>query len=434
VAVGLAPCRKRAANAARSVPQTPNAVRGSVVVTGDDMGRWLREMEAEGVGASRNTLPSLAVLLPVVAAVGKVSASQARTIVQQAKALGSTPSLQGYNQLLTATARACRHGAGSLADAGLVLQHMDADKVGINTFTFNALLDVLAAAAAQPHTEVCMTDVTEVIHRLQDEGVAADTVTLNSALGVVLALARHRSPRGSSRNARDMLHVFEELGVAPNAISYTLYLEVMAEEAANGLAGLDDAEAVLREMSVRGLAPSKIAWNVVMSVVARSAARHASAMATADAVLERMAAAGFSPDSFTITSYCYCARLAKIEAADGDEFSAARDGRLQGTRPAAADGDDLAGYGRGVGGRARAGGGLVWDDDDAVDGRRARRDVLAEASLSLVDGEQLGVSGRKVEAFGFVDEAESLEDGFWFERPYFDSYLDSDSFESARFR
>ena len=401
------------------------------MVTGDDMERWLKEMEAEGLRASRNTLPTMMALLPAVAAAGKISAAQARRIMQQLKALGSVPSLIGYNRLLTATARACRHGAASLSDAGLVLQDMDADHIAINVYTFNALFDVLAAAAALPRAQVSMADVSEVIHRLHGERVAADTVTLNSALGVVLALARRRSPRASMRNVRDVMQVFEgRLGVVPDAISYTLYLEAIAADAHRGLAGLEDAEAVLDEMTSKGLQPSRISWNVVMSVVARSARLNRSAMAEADGVLERMAAARLAPDSFTISSYCCCARLAKIAGSGGDDggYCSARASRQE---PPVSMHGELKAYRSGLGGRAGGGGvSVVWDEDDDERGRRHRwgRDVLAGSSLSLADEDHLrrlewSDGGRKIEPSTLEDEEDN--DGFVLEGPYSNLYLDS---------
>ncbi len=64
-----------------------------------------------------------------------------------------------------------------------------------NIYTFNALFDVLAAAAEARTLgvgarHVSINDVEEMTERMKDAGVQADTVSLNSALSVLVALAR----------------------------------------------------------------------------------------------------------------------------------------------------------------------------------------------------------------------------------------------------
>jgi len=248
------------------------ACKLSVVVSGSDVERWLVEMEAEGARATRNTWLSITAMLPLLAAAGNISAAQARQIMCRLTALGSAPSLQGYNLLLTTIARACRHNLGALSDAGLVLQSMEDAKIAVNCFTFNALFDVLAASAESPLSEVTVNDVFQMTKRMQDENVHADTVTLNSALSVFLSLARANPPRASAQDAHTQIRVFEDrMGVAPDVISYTKLLEIVAADAGNGLASLLDAHRILEQMQKKGITPSRISWNVVMSVVAHAA-------------------------------------------------------------------------------------------------------------------------------------------------------------------
>ena len=108
--------------------------------------------------------------------------------------------------------------------------------------------------------------------------------------------------------------MFEDrFGVAANAVTFTKLLEIVAADAGHGGAELADAQRILEQMRRKGIEPSRISWNVVMTLVARSAALQPSAMADADHVLEQMNSAGFAPDSFTVASYCNCARLTRIE-------------------------------------------------------------------------------------------------------------------------
>ena len=255
--------------------------RVSTVVTGDDVERWLDEMATEGSLVTANTWNALSAMLPLLASRACVSASRVCSIMQKLMAQGAPPSVQNCNMLLTAIARACRHRQGSVADAGAVLRRMQDAGISFNCYTFNALFDVLAAAADAQPGEVRLGDVREMLLRMQDMQVSPDTVTLNNALSVLLALARaRRRPRACAPDAEDLIRVFEDdFCVSANVISFTKLLEIVAADAGHGRAALADAERILDLMRRRRIEPSRISWNVVLGVVARSAMFETEALA-----------------------------------------------------------------------------------------------------------------------------------------------------------
>lgn len=343
-----------------------------VVVKGDDVQRWLTEMLAESAQGSQRTWQSVTSLLPLLGTSGQITGFQAAKIMSLLEQLAAAPSVQNYNLILTTMARACRHGLGSLSDAGLVLQAMPKGNVAMNCYTFNALLDVLAADAGSPRSEVMLNDVTLLTQRLEREGVSPDTVTLNSALGVLVLLARRSPPRASAQDAEALIRVFEDrFGVAPNAVTFTKLLEIVAADAGHGGAELADAQRILEQMRRKGIEPSRISWNVVMTLVARSAALQPSAMADADHVLEQMNSAGFAPDSFTVASYCNCARLTRIE------------GETWGVSFVGQSGQSRLGQSRGKAG---------WDDD--ADERREARSSGGDAQAQIL------TSTRSIDSVG----------------------------------